>query len=203
MKANSFLDLSGNTYGKLSVVGLHSKSADKRLSFWDCECECGTKKVVRGDSLKSGKSRSCGCLSVAIATSHGMHGTPFYKAWVSMKQRCLNEKCPSYSNYGGRGITVCRRWVKFENFHKDMYPTYAKGLQLDRKNNNGNYTPSNCRWVTSSENSKNRRNSSDVQSSHPYVSYSKKSRKWTLALRFNTEEEAVSAYERYFGEGDE
>ena len=90
---------------------------------------------------------------------HGFSGKPLYCLWVAMKQRCLNPKAQNFKNYGGRGISICDRWLSFENFVKDMLPTFQKGLTLDRINNDGNYEPNNCRWATHLEQGKNKQNS--------------------------------------------
>jgi hypothetical protein len=123
-------------------------------------CYCGNKFLAKSYSVNKGDVVSCGCwVKKAIGLrrkTHGMFGTPIYGVWASMKTRCYNSKCESYSYYGGRGIVVCKRWHKFENFYKDMGDVPI-GMQLDRKNNNKNYTPSNCKWSTPKENSTNRR----------------------------------------------
>jgi len=87
---------------------------------------------------------------------HGMYGTKTYCSWASMKQRCLNKKCNEYKDYGGRGITICREWMKFENFYEDMGER-LEGKTLDRIDNNGNYEPNNCKWSTPKEQNNNNR----------------------------------------------
>jgi len=120
---------------------------------------------------------------------HGHSKTAFYHAWENMRARCYRVKHPAYKWYGGRGIIVCDRWVEFKNFHKDMFSTWKAGLQLDRKDNSGNYEPSNCRWVTRSQNCKNRRSSNrEHQSTVDNVHYD--SGKWVVKIRFNSKEEA-------------
>lgn len=117
--------------------------------------------------------------------------TRLYKVWHEMNRRCASEKHTHYKNYGGRGIKVCERWMNsFDNFYEDMQSTWEQGLQLDREDNNGNYEPTNCRWVTRSQNTKNRRNSSKIQSSVDYVFYEKNQEKWSFKVSFETQEEA-------------
>ena len=136
-------------------------------TFWECLCDCGNKKIVRGNDLKRKKVGSCGCLykesRKLIRHKHGMTGEKFYNTYNAMKSRCLYKRNNMYHRYGGRGIKVCDRWLEsFENFMEDMYDSYVKfsndvrNCQIDRIDNNGNYEPSNCRWVTPKENSKSR-----------------------------------------------
>ena len=110
--------------------------------------------------LKSGKIRSCGCyfkdVMKEIKSIHGKSGSIEYKIWMGMKKRCHNRNDKKYKNYGGRGIKVCKRWLKFENFYEDMGKK-PKGKSLDRVDNNGNYEPNNCRWATSKEQNNNTR----------------------------------------------
>lgn len=153
------IDLIGRIFGRLTVVKF--KDMDKgRNSRWLCSCNCGTTIVVKGYNLKSGRTKSCGCLNKEIITKHGHNQkgkrTKTHISWTNMIQRCTNFNHYRYKDYGCRGITVCKRWRKFENFLADMGEV-PKGHQIDRINNNGNYCKLNCRWVTSKQNSRNRR----------------------------------------------
>lgn len=143
----------GDTFTRWRLICISPGPGNKA---WKCKCECGTVKRILQHSLVNGDSKSCGCYCREKATTHGLTKTPLYRRWVSMKQRCDNPKNKAYKNYGGRGIKVCRRWLKFENFLADM-GTPSPGLSLERKNNNGNYTPKNCRWATGSEQCRNTR----------------------------------------------
>lgn len=153
------LDLIGQRFGKLVVI---AKSGDKDrfgAIFWYCLCDCGGESVVRAANLRSGGTISCGCAQIEATKTHGMTKTGTFKSWESMKQRCLNPKAQSYESYGGRGIKICDRWVNsFSNFFEDMGER-PDGTTLERKEVNGNYEPSNCRWATRSEQQRNKSNS--------------------------------------------
>lgn len=152
-------DEMGHTYGRLTVT--EAAESIKGKGAWLCVCTCGNHKVVTGDSLRTGKIKSCGCLQAehrnAGRPTHGMSRTPTYKSWQEMRTRCEDPKAISFPNYGGRGIKVCERWRNsFENFLEDMGPRPA-GRSLDRKRGAEGYSPSNCVWSTRTEQNRNKR----------------------------------------------
>jgi hypothetical protein len=128
---------------------------------WSCVCDCGTHHDARSSHLREGRTKSCGCLrrevAKARATKHGMSGTPEYKTWSSMKERCSNPRHATYEYYGGLGITPCEEWLcSFLAWFADMGER-PPGCSLDRINPNGNYEPGNCRWATALQQRHNRR----------------------------------------------
>ncbi len=159
------IDLTGQKFERLIVV----KYAGKKQSgaaLWLCVCDCGKERVICSYSLRSGNTKSCGCLQKEIVSAYQMkhghstrtHGiSKVYGTWRRMIQRCNNFEHPYYVNYGKRGITICERWMDFENFLEDMGEPPTQEHSIDRIDNDGNYCKSNCRWATKKEQARNTR----------------------------------------------
>ncbi len=146
----------GQVFGRLTVLAI-GKSLSKKRAVIIVQCSCGTPpKKVEMTNLNAGKSKSCGCVNKELHTTHGYNKHPLHKRWLSMMYRCYNPKFPGYDRYGARGIKVCERWHDIHNFIEDMLPTFRKRLQIERKDNDGNYTPNNCEWATPSVQALNR-----------------------------------------------
>lgn len=180
-----YIDLTDKTFERLRVVRRvdDAVSGKRRRAKWLCECECGNTVVVFGDNLRDGKTLSCGCYqkqrasdtnSIHKETDHRLYGV-----WCAMKSRCTNPNVPTYHRYGGRGISVCEEWKNsYEAFRNWAYgngyvPNRPRGeYTLDRIDNDGNYEPDNCRWVSQSD------QMSNVSYNH-VVEY--EGRTWTIA----------------------
>lgn len=147
-------NLIGHKYGKWTVLAYDS--CPNGHAYWLCQCACGTKQPVRADRLKIPRTKGCKkCANTRLAT-HGYGHTLVYAVWCTMQARCYNEKHASYKYYGAKGVTVCKRWRdSFANFLADMGDRPSPKHSIDRKNSNGNYELSNCRWATPTEQANN------------------------------------------------
>lgn len=179
-----FRDVSALRFGRLIAIERVDRPGKK--TTWRCSCDCGNEALVTLSGLATKRTRSCGCLSDESRRGtknlkHGRADTPEHRAWIGMRQRSLNKNDKSYAMYGGKGVSVCKRWLNsFENFYKDMGPKPSKTHSLDRIDVNGNYEPSNCRWATAKQQMRNRTVSLprpvisviELISEHQNVSYS-------------------------------
>lgn len=162
-KSMPHIDQSGKKFGRWTLL---KRVPHKRRPHYLCLCDCGTRRVVCFRILLTGESKSCGCYRIEATarrnTKHGMYYSREYRIWTGMNSRCINCKEPTYSRYGGRGITVCDRWSRnnpngFQNFLRDMGKCPSNNHSIDRIDNDGDYEKSNCRWATSKIQSWNKR----------------------------------------------
>jgi len=181
------INLTGKQFGRLIVLkqGTHDSHGKIR---WECQCTCPKKSIieVHGTLLRTGRTKSCGCLALEVRTKHGAYKTREYSIWHNMNVRC-NDKNNKY--YGGKGISVCERWKgtnSFQNFLTDMGYPPTNEYTIDRLDSNGNYEPENCRWATMTEQDRNKTNMKinnilvadqirlESQQGHSYASLSRK-----------------------------
>lgn len=164
-------DLTGKKFNKLTALSFSHKNKNRK-TYWDFICDCGTVKTLRSDNVKSGSIQSCGCVkknqdiinlktykALSKTIKHDKTYNLLVSRWFSMKARCYDPHNQAYKNYGGRGIKICDEWLyNFENYYYWCINNgFKQELELDRTNNDGNYEPSNCRFVTRKENVNNRR----------------------------------------------
>ena len=164
MSAHNFKDLTGQKFGRLTVI---ERAPNKfKKTMWRCRCDCKKEIITRSDSLLNGRTKSCGCLQKENANghtpTHGMSKATIYRKYVSIKNRCLNLKAENFPRYGGRGIKIYPEWIdNFQSFYDyvSALPHFGeKGYSLDRIDNNGNYEPNNLRWADRKTQGRNKRN---------------------------------------------
>ena len=160
-------DLTNRRFGRLTVIQYVGKDSNGH-SLWKCVCACGDSVIVRGCSLKSGATKSCGCLrkesTAERASTHHGKGTRLYNLWINMRSRCENPNNKAFRLYGAVGVAICPEWMQFENFRDwALQSGYQDGLTIERKNPFCNYEPSNCTWIPLSEQRKNRWRSTQWQ----------------------------------------
>ena len=202
-------DLTGKKFGRLTVLELAYKKGYEK--YYKCQCECGTIKYIRSNSLTCGHSLSCGCLHSEIMkkyiternTTHNLSKHPLHNIWQHIKKRCYNKNTPQYDDYGGRGIKICDEWLNdFKAFYDWAIDNgYKKGLSIDRINNNGNYEPNNCRWATRKEQNNNTRRNfyitynnethtlaewAEIKNINSKTLWQRFKRNWSVERAFNT-----------------
>ncbi len=158
---SAFIDLTAQRFGMLTVLRRAANNKHKK-ACWTCKCDCGSIKDIIGSKLRNGEARSCGCRIAILTkhrfTKHGLSDThPLYGVWKNMRNRCNDPNHKSYKNYGGRGIAVCARWDSFAAFVEDMGERPSPLHSLDRRDNDGPYSPTNCQWATKKQQSQNSR----------------------------------------------
>lgn len=177
------IDLSGRRYGSLTVIRLAVDIPGKKKK-WICRCDCGRETIVSACNLRNGHTKHCSkCGYKAMSEknrTHGGTGSNLYLVWCTMRNRCERTGVKSYSDYGGRGVSVCEEWKDFQNFKSwALSNGYEHGLEIDRMNVNGDYCPENCRWVTRLINANNKRNNRVVE--------------------YNGEKKTLAEWARYYG----
>ena len=190
------IEMASKKFNKLTV--LHEVGRTKNGRFlWMCECDCGNHTTVDGVNLRSGKTKSCGCLVAEKVkernTKHGLSKNPAYSVWKEIRKRTNNPNHKNYSLYGGRGITIDKRWNNFASFLQDMGERPSAKHSIDRVDSDGNYTKENCRWATQSVQVRNRR--ARASSNTGVQGVTKLGNKYVVRIGFNYKEKQIGTYD--------
>lgn len=191
---NKLEDVIGMRFGRL--VAVRETVQDGQFRKFECLCDCGNLATVRLNGLRGGTTRSCGCLMLETSAqnnrTHGMSGTRTHRIWKAMLTRVRNPNATTAHNYIDRGITVCERWLKFENFLEDMGEA-PENLSIDREDNDGDYCKENCRWATQTEQARNRDRAGEKKNGVNLH----KSGKWRVLLPFNGVNKHIGLFVNY------
>lgn len=205
---SKLIDLTGQRFGRLTVIKRAQNAKDGKTQ-WLCRCDCGKETIVRAAPLRRGDSKSCGC-GMGIKNSgfkpsylRRTHSNRLYNIWSGMKYRCETPSCPGYPLYGGRGIRICEEWNGpdgFEHFANwSIQNGYDNGLEIDRIDNDGDYAPENCRWVTHEMNAQNRRKHSKMGADGITFRPSRTGvgGKWRASISVNNKHTSLGTFDTY------
>ena len=203
-------NLIGQTFGRLTVIaeGETRELSNKRKQYyWLCQCNCGSKpKEITQNCLLNGETISCGCYhsehNHEYGFKHGMSNTRIYTIWSGMIQRCCNPNAKNYPRYGGRGITICEEWKEFKNFYDwSKISGYTDNLTIERLDNNGNYCPENCTWITKQKQMRNKRRNDYIQYNDEELTLTEWARKFDMnveTLRYQVNHNNFKSFVSYY-----
>ena len=195
-----FVDLSSQVFGNLKVISLSDRISKNGNRYWECECLLyGTKKAIRSTGLRFGNYSSCGCKRGKHSLKHGYssggHNHKLYDVWYAMKHRCININNPEYHRYGGRGVSICKEWLDPKIFIEWCLANgYQEGLSIDRINNDGDYTPNNCRFTTQIVQAQNFGVSSKSKTGVKGVSWHSQCDKWRAYITLNGKQKSLGLF---------